>query len=78
METSSTSSGSTNVGRESAIDDEPAELAHIGKEGLEGSVREERIRHAAYRRYMERGGAAGGDVEDWLLAEAEVDQSSAG
>jgi hypothetical protein len=36
-----------------------------------GGEREDRIRQAAYRRYLERGAAPGGELEDWLAAEAE-------
>ncbi|MEF7612578.1 DUF2934 domain-containing protein [Aquincola sp. MAHUQ-54] len=35
--------------------------------------REERIRVAAYGRYLARGMASGHEVEDWLDAEREVD-----
>jgi hypothetical protein len=30
------------------------------------------IRHRAYQRYLERGGADGGEVDDWLQAEQEL------
>ena len=33
---------------------------------------EEDIRTRAYHRYLERGGAAGSDFEDWLEAEREL------
>jgi hypothetical protein len=39
--------------------------------GTSSGDREERIRQAAFRRYLERGGAPGGELEDWLAAEAE-------
>ena len=35
--------------------------------------REDRIRDAAYRRYVERDGAGGDESADWLAAEAEID-----
>ena len=31
------------------------------------------VRQAAYQRYLQRGGADGRDLDDWLAAEAEVD-----
>lgn len=34
---------------------------------------EETIRRRAYELHLERGGAHGGDVEDWLRAEREVE-----
>jgi hypothetical protein len=36
-------------------------------------TREERVRAAAYRRFLERGGQHGDDMRDWLEAEREVD-----
>ncbi|HEY9065432.1 MAG TPA: DUF2934 domain-containing protein [Burkholderiaceae bacterium] len=36
-------------------------------------TRDERVRAAAYRRFVARGGEDGNDVEDWLEAEREVD-----
>ena len=36
-------------------------------------TRDERVRAAAYRRFVARGGENGNDVEDWLEAEREVD-----
>jgi Protein of unknown function (DUF2934) len=35
--------------------------------------RDELVRAAAYRRFQERGGAPGHELQDWLEAEAEVD-----
>jgi hypothetical protein len=35
-------------------------------------TREERVRAAAYRRFLERGGQHGDDMRDWLEAEREV------
>jgi hypothetical protein len=37
--------------------------------------RERRIREAAYRRAEQRGFAPGGDVDDWLAAEREVNEA---
>jgi hypothetical protein len=34
--------------------------------------REERIRNAAYQRYLERGDGPGDSVADWLHAESEI------
>lgn len=36
--------------------------------------RETMIREAAYYRYQQRGYAPGGDLEDWLVAEADVER----
>jgi len=38
--------------------------------------REKRIRELAYRRAKDRGFAPGRELEDWLLAEHEVDRTS--
>lgn len=37
---------------------------------------EEIIRERAYERYVQRGGADGLDLEDWLAAEAELRHST--
>ena len=37
-------------------------------------TREERVREAAHRRFMERGGEHGHDLEDWTEAEREIDE----
>ena len=37
-------------------------------------TREERVREVAHRRFMERGGEHGHDVEDWTEAEREIDE----
>jgi len=44
---------------------------------VESSTREELVRQAAYRRYRARGetGSESDAVQDWLAAEAEVNQS---
>lgn len=34
---------------------------------------EERIRSRAYEIYLQRGGQAGAEIDDWLQAEAELD-----
>ena len=33
---------------------------------------EDDIRHRAYQRYLERGGAAGSELDDWLQAEQDL------
>lgn len=43
--------------------------------GIASSTRAELIRQAAYRRYQERGAVGGCAVQDWLDAEAEINQS---
>lgn len=45
---------------------------------VEGQSREDRIRDAAYRRYLARGEADGDASTDWLEAEAEVDAEDTG
>jgi len=40
-------------------------------------TREERIRVAAYHRFIARGGKHGGDIDDWIAAEAEIDEEAA-
>jgi hypothetical protein len=42
------------------------------------SNREDRIRQAAYRRYVERGHLDGDELTDWIDAEAEIDAEDAG
>ncbi len=42
---------------------------------LDPLERERMIREAAYERYVQRAFAHGHDVDDWLLAEAQVDQA---
>jgi len=41
-------------------------------------TRDELIRAAAHRRFVERGMTPGDPVQDWLEAEAEVDRKAAG
>jgi hypothetical protein len=40
--------------------------------------REDRIREAAYRRFIERGHLDGDELTDWIDAEAEIDAEDAG
>ena len=40
-----------------------------------GAEREERIREAAYQRYRQRGDRAGEALDDWLAAEAEINEA---
>jgi hypothetical protein len=40
---------------------------------MDPDLRYRMISDVAYRRYVERGYTDGGDVDDWLEAEAEVD-----
>ena len=40
-------------------------------------TREELIRVAAYHRFVSRGEKHGGDIDDWIAAEAEIDAESA-
>lgn len=49
----------------------------IDKPMRESAPREERIREAAYRRYIARSGMDGDASSDWLEAEAEIDSEDA-
>ena len=40
---------------------------------VETKSREERIREAAYRRFLKRGDSEGDEATDWLEAEREID-----
>ena len=44
---------------------------------VETKTREDRIREAAYRRYLARGDCEGDVSIDWVEAEAEVDEEDA-
>jgi len=44
-------------------------------ESEDAASREARIRRAAYDAYVRRGGAPGDEVQDWLDAERQVDDS---
>lgn len=46
---------------------------HVAMDEIPTAVREERLRQAAYARYVARGRTDGHALEDWLRAEAEVD-----
>jgi len=56
---------------------QPESAVETPESGIESGTREELIRQAAFRRYQERGGSgSASDAEqDWLEAEAEVNQS---
>lgn len=43
---------------------------------VSSEARQRMIREAAYYRYMKRGYEPGHDVEDWLAAEAEIEQAT--
>jgi hypothetical protein len=45
---------------------------------MDAAGREERIRRRAYELYLERGGAPGDEVEDWLRAERETREAAQG
>jgi len=50
----------------------PAETSVEEREGLYDSTREQEIRDRAYQIYLQRGGQAGYEVDDWLQAEREL------
>jgi len=56
---------------------EPESAVETPESGIESGTREELIRQAAYRRYQARGasGSESDAEQDWLDAEAEVNQS---
>lgn len=57
-----------------AIEQEPNQPFVKGaQDAINQDLRHGMISEAAYRRYADRGYADGGDIEDWLQAEAEVD-----
>lgn len=47
-------------------------LVEVG-DTIDQNLRHRMVSQMAYRRYVERGYADGGDIDDWLQAEAEVD-----
>ena len=49
----------------------------IDKPMAEPSSREDRIREAAYRRYLARNESEGSESIDWTAAEAEIDAEDA-
>ena len=52
------------------------ETARSARQAVAGPAREELIRLAAYSLYESRGGSCGNAVDDWLKAEALVDQAA--
>jgi hypothetical protein len=58
----------------SESDDVPEQVfAEGAQDQIDPDLRYRMISDVAYRRYVERGYADGGDMDDWLQAEAEVD-----
>jgi hypothetical protein len=53
--------------------DSEVSLAEAGEFPAENSARDEEIRSRAYRIYLERGQQAGGELDDWLQAERELE-----
>lgn len=47
-------------------------LVEVG-DTIDQNLRDRMISQLAYRRYVDRGYIDGGDIDDWLQAEAEVD-----
>lgn len=50
-----------------------APFAEGSQSEIDAELRHRLISETAYRHYVERGYAEGGELEDWLQAEAEVD-----
>jgi hypothetical protein len=61
---------------QSSVEPSPVSRTQESTAGDEG--RDERIARAAYRLAEQRGFAPGGEVEDWLAAEREIDGDSSG
>jgi hypothetical protein len=61
-----------------SIENEDLTLVPSGEPGvqLENVPGVEEIRLRAYQKYIERGGADGHDLDDWLLAEQELVQTA--
>jgi hypothetical protein len=57
--------------------DPPQDVAQQARQAASGPEREAMIRLAAYALYEARGGNYGNALQDWLRAEAEVDQALA-
>jgi hypothetical protein len=75
---------STGIGGGDAPSTQPKEAASDRRDAAPqagrsaaGAEREERIREAAYQRYRQRGDRAGEAMDDWLAAEAEIDEADA-
>ena len=73
---------STGIGGGDAPSTQPKEAASDRRDAAPqsgrsaaGAEREERIREAAYQRYRQRGDRAGEAMDDWLAAEAEIDEA---
>ena len=52
----------------------PAVVVRRHRSGVPPALRQQMIQEAAYRRAESRGFAPGGELADWLAAEAEVDE----
>ena len=50
-----------------------ASYADAAELRVENSLRDEEIRRRAYEIYLERGGQAAGELDDWLQAERELE-----
>ena len=78
MKTASTSLALQSAGfveqPDSALQDDPS-LPFSEACGVDAEMRDRMITEAAYYRAEERGFVSGYELEDWLEAEAEVDQS---
>jgi DUF2934 family protein len=79
-ETADTYASAANVVPDQA-DDRGTPVGQAGPVGFDNQAismasepSEEEIRMRAYRRYLERGGTDGHDVEDWVEAEKELKQ----
>ncbi len=50
-----------------------AQAAQTGEASMGNTTREEEIRRRAYEIYLERGQQPGGELDDWLKAECELE-----
>ena len=62
-------------GAKEMVQDDP-DVFHFPTQDNHPGMREERIRLAAYRRFIARGGEHGRDVDDWVAAEAEIEEEA--
>ena len=53
-------------------------IQHVMDPGADAGDGRDRVAARAYELYLQRGGADGGDFDDWLAAEREVGSASLG
>ncbi len=58
--------------REATITEQRSSLSATHRESKRKSITEDDVRRRAYELYLQRGGAPGNDLADWLQAEREL------